>query len=185
MILDLDHRKQWPDELQVLLKKFPRDTWKGKTSSLSQFWLDKHDEFRYQGKLLNDITQQYREQALGEEEFINRLAPPLQMFLSHLQGHHSIEDSHYFPNFKEADPRLAPGFEVLEADHDLLHQGINDIIENFNIFIGSVRSDSSSGDLQRIAETYLMCSDLFFKRIVQHLDDEEDLIIPLMLEQGQ
>jgi len=48
--LDIDQRKQWPDELQVLLKKFPRNSWNSQTASMSQFWLDKHNEFYHQSR---------------------------------------------------------------------------------------------------------------------------------------
>ena len=185
MNLDLDHRKQWPDELQVLLKKFPRNSWKKQTASLSQFWLDKHDEFRYQARLLNDITSKYRKQELAGQECVNRLGPPLQMFLSHLHGHHSIEDDHYFPRFKASEKRLASGFDVLETDHYLLHEGMNEITERFNAFADSVRSSKKISVHQRAGDRYLVSADLFFKRMHQHLADEEDLIIPLMLEQGQ
>ena len=185
MSLDLDHRKQWPDELQVLLKKFPRNSWKKQSSSLSRFWLDKHDEFRYQARLLNDITLKYREQKVDGPEFVKRLGPPLQMFLSHLHGHHSIEDDHYFPRFKASDKRLAPGFDVLETDHYLLHEGMSEITETFNAFAERIRSSKKNSVHQRAGDRYLASADLFFKRMLQHLADEEDLIIPLMLEQGQ
>lgn len=185
MNLDLDDRNQWPEELQVLLKKFPRNSWKNQTASLSQFWLDKHDEFRYQARQLNGITQKYREQKLQGQEFVKRLGSPLQMFLSHLQGHHAIEDDHYFPGFKAADKRLAAGFDVLETDHYLLHESMNEITEKFNAFADSVRSSKKISVHQRAGDRYLASADLFFKRMHQHLADEEDLIIPLMLEQGQ
>jgi len=107
------------------------------------------------------------------------------MFLSHLQGHHSIEDDHYFPRFKAADKRLASGFDVLETDHYLLHEGMNEITEKFNAFASSVRSSKKAAVHQRAADSYMASADLFFKRMLQHLADEEDLIIPLMLEQGQ
>ena len=38
---------------------------------------------------------------------------------------------------------------------------------------------------QRAVDSYMASADVFFKRMLQHLADEEDLIIPLMLEQRQ
>ncbi len=182
---DIDHRKQWPDELQVLLKKFPRNSWKHQTASLSQFWLDKHNEFRHQSRQLIAFTHNYREEKIQGQELVKRLGPSLQIFLSHLNGHHAIEDDHYFPRFRSADKRLAPGFDVLEDDHYLLHEGMNELAEKFNALAGSVRSSKKTSVHKRAADSYMTSADLFFKRMLQHLADEEDLIIPLMLEQGQ
>ena len=183
--LDIDHRKQWPDELLVLLKKFPRDSWKNQTASLSQFWLDKHNDFRHQSRQLIGFTQNYREEKIQGQELVKRLGRSLQRFLSHLNGHHSIEDDHYFPRFRAADKRLAPGFDVLEDDHYLLHEGMDEIAEKFNAMAGSIRSSKKESVHKRAADAYMTSADLFFKRMLQHLADEEDLIIPLMLEQGQ
>ncbi len=185
MNLDIDKRKQWPNELQFLLKKFPRNSWKNQTSSLSQFWLDKHNEFRHQSRQLIAFTQNYREQKIQGQELVKRLGPSLQIFLSHLNGHHSIEDDHYFPRFRAADKRLAPGFDVLEDDHYVLHEGMNEIAEKFNALAASIRSSKKGSVHQRAADSYITSADLFFKRMLQHLADEEDLIIPLMLEQRQ
>ena len=185
MNLDIDQRKKWPDELQVLLKKFPRNKWKGQTSSLSQFWLDKHNEFRHQSRQLIAVMQNYREQKIQGQELVKRLGSPLQMFLSHLNGHHSIEDDHYFPRFRAADKRLASGFDVLEDDHYLLHEGMDELAEKFNALAGSVRSSKKISVHQRAVDSYMASADVFFKRMLQHLADEEDLIIPLMLEQRQ
>jgi hypothetical protein len=38
---------------------------------------------------------------------------------------------------------------------------------------------------QRAADGCISSAGVFFKRMLQHLADEEDLIIPLMLEQRQ
>lgn len=183
--LDIDQRKQWPDELQVLLKKFPRNSWKSQTASMSQFWLDKHNELRHQSRQLIVVSKNYREQKFQEQELVKRLGSPLQRFLSHLQGHHSIEDDHYFPRFRATEKRLASGFDVLEDDHYLLHEGMSEIAEKFNALAGSIRSSKKSSVHQRAADGCISSADVFFKRLLQHLADEEDLIIPLMLEQGQ
>ena len=43
--------------------------------------------------------------------------PRLQTLLGNLHGHHQIEDHHYFPVFRQAEPRLAAGFGLLANDH--------------------------------------------------------------------
>lgn len=187
MELDLDQRKQWPLELLELLQLHPRETWPSKTSYMSQFWLDKHDSFRTQIEELKFITVDYREQVTVSGEFITQTAPRLQTFLSHLQGHHQIEDSHYFPAFRAAEKKLAAGFDVLAKDHELIHHGINEVIDSFNTFFEAVKVNGNGNldALKKAGEYYIEISELLFRRLLKHLADEEDLIIPLMLQRGQ
>lgn len=59
--LDIDSRTGWPDELKVLLEKYPRDSWRSRPSPVAQFWLDKHDWFRHQSSALKSAGDDYRE----------------------------------------------------------------------------------------------------------------------------
>ena len=75
---------------------------------------------------------------------------------------------------------------MLEDDHYLLHEGMSEIAEKFNALAGSIRSSKKSSVHQRAADgriwPALMC---FLSACFSILADEEDLIIPLMLEQRQ
>jgi hypothetical protein len=110
----------------------------------------------------------------------------LQSFLGALHGHHQIEDFHYFPAFREAEQNLAAGFDVLASDHELLHQGIVDIVNKTNTLLGTLNDDSAIGHSaqQQAGESYVATSERVFQRLLRHLNDEEDLIIPIMLERG-
>ena len=74
---------------------------------------------------------------------------------------------------------------MLEDDHYLLHESMKEIAEKFNTLAGSIRSAKKSSVHQRAADGCISSAGVFFKRMLQHLADEEDLIIPLMLEQRQ
>jgi hypothetical protein len=99
----------------VLLDKYPREIWSGHANlgEMAQFWLDRHDGFRDLGKALGAATGDFREGKLAPEAFRRFFAPRLQLFLDSLQGHHQIEDLHYFPVFRAAEARLVKGFDVL------------------------------------------------------------------------
>lgn len=182
--LDIDSRTGWPDELRVLLEKFPRDSWRSRPSPVAQFWLDKHDWFRHQCSALKSAGDDYREGRSEAMVFASWLAPRLQNFFAHLHGHHQIEDYHYFPAFRAAEERLAPGFDALAADHELLHEGISDVIASVNAFFEALRGENPSDATRHAADRYIACSEITFRRLLRHLSDEEDLIIPVMLDSG-
>jgi iron-sulfur cluster repair protein YtfE (RIC family) len=181
----IDERTGWPDELRVLLKQYPRDSWPSTRSAMARFWIDKHNYLRHQSAALVAANSEYRNERASATQFGAWVAPRLQGFLAELHGHHQIEDHHYFPAFRTAEPRLTKGFDVLARDHELLHQGIVEIVETINAFIETIRdeSDDSNEDAQRVAaDRYVAASEAMHNRLGRHLEDEEDLIIPLMIQ---
>jgi iron-sulfur cluster repair protein YtfE (RIC family) len=180
---DLDQRRGWPDELCVVLKDYPRATWRETRSSMARFWLDKHNYLRRQSDALQSANTDYRAGRAEALQFGSWLAPRLQGFLAELHGHHQIEDFHYFPAFRSAEPRLAAGFDVLNRDHELVHEGIVSIVEAINEFIRTIQPEHAGDtDAQRLAaDRYIDASRLLHARLMRHLEDEEDLIIPLMI----
>lgn len=184
---DIDRRSGWPDELCVLLNEHPRETWPGIRSPMARFWIDKHNYLRRQSDALVHASDDYRESRSSPMEFGAWVAPRLQGFLAELHGHHQIEDFHYFPSFRNAEPRLAAGFDVLARDHEMLHEGIVNIVEKINAFIMTLHDEAQSGlDAQRVAaDQYIEAAVLMSSRLDRHLHDEEDLIIPLMVTRDE
>lgn len=182
----LEERAGWPEELCVLLRKHPRETWKSSPSPVVRFWLDKHDAFRQQGRILKSVADEFRAGKRSAADFGTWTAPRLQGFLGALHGHHQIEDFHYFPAFRAAEQRLAAGFDVLAKDHEQLHADIVASVETMNEFLSTIRAgDEGSADAQRAAgERYADAADALLRRLERHLDDEEDLIIPVMIDHG-
>lgn len=182
---NIDTRAGWPDELKVVLRDYPRDTWGQTHSSMARFWIDKHNYLRRQSVALQDANDDYRKDPSKAAHFGSWVAPRLQGFLGELHGHHQIEDFHYFPSFKQAEPRLCAGFDVLNSDHQLIHTGIMGIVESINEFIKTIQTDSANNlDAQkRAADSYVEASAQLHARLLRHLEDEEDLIIPLMIRQ--
>lgn len=183
---DLDQRTGWPDELCVVLNDYPRETWPETRSAMARFWIDKHNYLRRQSEALQSANEEYRNDRLETAQFGAWAAPRLQGFLAELHGHHQIEDFHYFPAFRTAEPRLAAGFDVLARDHELIHQGIVNVVESVNAFFRTIDSETGDTAAQRAAaERYVAASRQLDERLRRHLADEEDLIIPLMIRQDQ
>ncbi len=185
MTLDLQERAGWPPELRVLIERYPREAWTGHANlgALAQFWLDRHAEFRALGKMLTTATDDFREAKLTLEEFRRFFAPRLQFFLQGLEGHHQIEDFQFFPIFRRAEPRLVKGFDVLEGDHEAIHAEMLRVVDSANEMLRTLDGDS---DARRVAtDAYADTTRRLLKSLVRHLDDEEDLIVPVILNQGE
>ena len=132
---------------------------------------------------IDDALIRHRDGKVAAQEFVNFFAPRLQFFLQQLHAHHQIEDFHYFPIFRKAEARLLAGFDVLEADHATLHHDIESTVAAANGLLQSFSGDV--GTLKRAADTYATASRTLFKGLKRHLDDEEDLIVPLILDRSE
>ena len=182
--LDIDQRTGWPDELCALLREYPRASWQQNMTPLARFWIDKHDDFRKKCSTLQTAIDSFRERPDNFEDFANEVVSRTRLLLSLLHGHHHVEDFHYFPAFRAADQRLGPGFDVLASDHELLHENSMSVVEALHVIRNALREGGTSDERRRAADRYIEESGLLYRRIGQHLDDEEDLVIPLMLAHG-
>ena len=119
--------------------------------------------------------------------FPQLFVPRLQFLLSQLGVHHQIEDHHYFPIFRAADARLARGFDVLEGDHHAIHADMAATAETANALLRALQGlgDGEAETLRRRGDDYAAASGALLKGLIRHLDDEEDLIVPLILERGE
>jgi hemerythrin-like domain-containing protein len=183
--LALARREGWPAELRVLLERYPREVWKGHANlgSMAEFWMQRHDMFRELSSGLHEATLQFREGKISAEDYPRWFVPRLRFFLEQLQVHHQIEDHHYFPVFSAAEARLKRGFEVLENDHHDLHVHIDRSVETANAMLQALSGDADT--LRRAGDDYAAVSSDLLKGLTRHLDDEEDIIVPLIIDRGE
>jgi hemerythrin-like domain-containing protein len=183
--LDLARRNGWPEDLRVLMARYPREQWAGHANlgEMARFWLSRHDMFRELAGMIRDIESRFRAGTLPPAEFPRLFVPRLQFLLSQLDVHHQIEDLHHFPLLRAADERLARGFDVLEADHHAIHADMARTADTANALLRALSSDADS--LRRCGDDYADASAALLKGLIRHLDDEEDLIVPLILDRGE
>ena len=166
-----------PPDISYLREKYPRETWDGHRNfgETAAFWLQVHDMFRELGGMLKSSTATFREGAMQPDEFHRFFAPRLGYFLNHMQGHHRIEDYQYFPMFHGLDKRLIVGFDLLEEDHEVIHEKLVASAETGQTFIEALQHE---GDARRFAaDAYAQNADLLLDWLLRHLDDEEDLVV--------
>jgi len=181
----LETRSGLPAELRLLVEKYPRQVWTQQLDigGTGAFWLQHHAMLRQMGGLLTGIISDYREGRSTALDFAQRFAPRLQAFLGDLNGHHQVEDAHYFPLFAQVEPRLKRGFDILDADHHLIHEALERNAEAANAFLRVLHGSNS--DHRRGADVYASENERLVRLLARHLDDEEDLVIPLLLDRGE
>ena len=180
----LDRRSGWPAELRLLIDRYRREVWRGHANlgAMAQFWLGRHAMFREIGAALEQATAAFREGTTDAENFRVWFPPRLRFFLQQLNAHHQIEDLHYFPVFQAAESRLAQGFDLLESDHGVIHGQIEVTVEAANAFLRTPVNDDA---LRTAGERYAAANDALLRLLTQHLGDEEELIVPLILDRSE
>lgn len=183
--LALARRSGWPEDLRVLVARYPREQWDGHPNlgEMARFWLSRHAMFRELSAAIEQIAALFRAGKLPSQEFARQFVPRLQFMLDQLNVHHQIEDLHYFPIFRAAAERLARGFDVLEGDHHHIHADMARTAETANALLHSLQGGGDT--MRRCSDGYADASLALLKGLAQHLDDEEDLIVPLILDRGE
>ncbi len=184
--LRLSARESLPDDLLYLTRQHPRDTWESgaATAQVAQAWLHFHEQFRRAGGAISAQINALREGHVKPGDFSPRFASLASRFISGLEGHHGVEDDYYFPTFMKAEPGLARGFEILDSDHDAVHGGLERFANASAELLRALAADQEAlGSDQRFALDRLAQDwTAFRKHLLRHLDDEEDIVIPLMIE---
>jgi hemerythrin-like domain-containing protein len=180
----LDQRAGLPGDLVWLYERYPREIWRGHANlrGIAEFWLKRHDMFREVGAMLAIGITQFRENDQPPAEFARWLAPRIRFFLGELEGHHTVEDHHYFPVFKQAEARLARGFDLLDSDHHVIHAALERNADVANRFFGQL---ASAQEARKAAERYADENERLVALLHRHLEDEEDLIVPMILDRGE
>ena len=170
-----------PAEMQRLLNTYPRDTWpthpgfKEKT----QQWLGAHQMFRKLSASVRLDTENYLEGNNDGADFSGRLSYRGGTLVGNLHGHHHWEDHSYFPELSAADARFDTGLIILQKDHEVLNQVLEQFVNTANRSIKLIQLDEKQGKdevakLQVTAET--------IETLLQrHLSDEEELAVPIIL----
>ena len=175
--LDIATRHGLPDEFLVLARLYPRRVWRDHPdfSDLAAFWLDRHLMFREVLSRMQSATQMHM--ARAQPRFGPEIARYTGFFLDQLHAHHTIEDQHLFPQMIPLDARLTRAFDMLDRDHHALSAQIDALATTTNQVLDQIRQGQFGeagplGDVQAQFKTFLN----------RHLEDEEEVIVPLLLK---
>jgi iron-sulfur cluster repair protein YtfE (RIC family) len=174
----LDVRRGLPEAHRWLLETYPRLLWRdAELGEVARFWLQMHGSFRHKQAEMARHVAAWR--AGGDLVALHRgLIPTLQAYLQHLDGHHRVESGHYFPVMRRVEPRITAGIDLLDADHDAIHGHLERLFKAGLAFHQAVASDAPDAEdrAARLAEVL----DRVMPAASRHLEDEEDIVIPLI-----
>ena len=181
--LTLGQRRGLPDEIALLRAAFPKDAWRGHANfgQLADFWLHVHASLRHEGAEVLRIVDAFRDRRIDAPRFQQGFVTGLNAFLQHLDQHHRIEDHAYFPKFRLLDPRMTAGFDLLEADHALIHDGLVATVDSARSMLQAL----PGADAARAVDGHAVQMRRFVDLLLAHLSDEEDLVIPAILHHGE
>lgn len=179
--LALGTRSGLPDALRVLLDTYPREAWEADPhfTGLVSFWLQRHMMFRQILARLTAETQAVLDRRSDPARFAPTLAQLGSVFVGELHGHHHIEDAVYFPKLAAQDARVAPGFEILDRDHQALDGILDGFVTAANGVIRSQPTEFLPG-----AGAFLTDLGRIEGLLDRHLTDEEELVVPVILKYG-
>lgn len=182
--LALDAREGLPEALRVLLADFPREGWQADPNfrGLVAFWLDRHLAFRRLTGAMREEAEALLDRRREPQAFGSRLSRLGSHFLQDIHGHHTIEDTHFFPLLTRQEGRLAAGFDMLERDHHALDAHLAAFAEAAN---GALRALGREDDLRTRAGAFLATLARLDRFLDRHLVDEEDLVVPVILRDGE
>jgi hypothetical protein len=175
--LALGLRTGLPDALQVLVRELPRLQWpqNPRFHGLASFWLDRHLDFRrVQAMLAADAAARLAGE-MDAADHARRLARLGGHLLDSLHGHHQIEDAEYFPLMATLDARVSRGFDLLDADHQALDGALHGFADAANAVLRG-EPDAAAHWPDRMTGFSVLLN--------RHLEDEEDIVIPLILKSG-
>lgn len=176
-------RKQLSPEIKQTLLESIRDDWPQhmRYGGMASFWLGIHNNLLQGTNQLADGFETLLDSPPSEiQDALN--AKKLQQLgnhlISHLHNHHEIEDHNYFPQFIQLYPNMEHAINLLDGDHQVLHQALDDT----QLALVDLMAQKPI-DRDMIAQMAKSSRDLE-KIITRHLWDEEEIIIPILLEHG-
>lgn len=178
---NINERQGLPTEMQVLLRDYPREVWPDHPNFARSIrnWIGAHHMFRQLGELCRSDTELYLDNNRDAHDFAGRLGHFGGLLVANLHGHHTWEDRSFFPELENADSRFESGLKMLEADHDVL----DDVLEQFtgtaNRVIKLIQLDEEQAR-EQAAKLHKASSDIE-RFLDRHLADEEDLVVPILL----
>jgi len=178
---DLETRTGLPDALRVLLEDYPRIGWESDPAfdGMIQFWLDRHMMFRRIVEKLETDAQDLLDKKLDPKSYKSHMSKLGSMFVNQLHQHHQVEDFHYFPVLSKRDARIESGFGILDKDHHAIDHHLQEFVSAANTTLQTDDThlrDATAGLLSQVTG--------FGGLLNRHLEDEEELVVPVLLKFG-
>lgn len=137
-------------------------------------WLGMHHSLRRGQGELDYLSREYQQGRLRWPDYRSRLLHAAELHYGHLHGHHRLEDTHHFPQMRKLEPKLARGFDVLDADHHHIEQQLYHI----QTLLAALKQSEAANPA--LADKLAQAIEAGGGALYRHLADEEDLVIPIL-----
>ncbi len=177
----LHTRQVLPADIPLLRDAPDRADWRTHPgfSDLVAYWLDRHALFRQLNEAIIGATRDHAQKALDPAPFAQQLSRQGALLLGELQTHHHVEDHHYFPMMVRLEPTLQRGFTLLDQDHTAFDASLHSFADQANEIIAAIGDDRHVTYRTEAFADWLIG---FGTGLTRHLEDEEDIIIPVLLK---
>jgi hypothetical protein len=180
--LTADDDGAWPPHLKFLLERHPRETWPTAGSASAVFWLEVHEHLRRDAAGLELAADDYARGSSSAAQLSVIAAPRLRGLIARMHGHHQIEDTLYFPAFRRTEPRLGAGLDRLERAHSALSESVDTALAALAQLRAAAERSTEPATLRLAAERYVDAAAALCSGLLRHLEDEENLVVPLLIE---
>ena len=183
--LSLTSRSALPEGFAFLLADYPRPVWEGHPNNgqWCQFWLQRHQMFRDFSAALTDACEQLSDGKIEAPAFHEWFVPRVNFYLGQIDAHHQIEEHHYFPKLAQADEKMRRGIDLLESDHRVVHDRL--IAAHGTVMALDAAIRETPAEVASAAPTARDGIAALGDALGRHLNDEEDIIVPLILERTE
>ena len=174
--------------LRAAMFDIPREAWAGnpKFRGEAQFWTQIHEGLLNASATLPAWLRQFQD--MDDAGQMRALSPRIAGLggdlVHHAHGHHHIEDHHFFPAFLRLFPQLEHPLEMLDGDHKVLAEVLDDLeaaVRNFPI--------SPEGNDKAMLEAWLKGAERLLPAaerldalFIRHIGDEEEICLPVLAQ---
>ena len=171
-----------PDDMQILLTKYPRDDWAAHPGfhEKTRHWMAAHRMFKQVAGSIVRNCESYLDNKMDPIAFGDTVAYRGTRLVNNLHGHHHWEDHSFFPELSAADPRFDRGLGILEKDHIDLDAVLNGFVGSGNRALKLIQLDEI--DAQSAVDDMYQHAKGISALLERHLTDEEELAVPIILE---
>lgn len=188
----VEQRSELSDQLQQQLSDLQsisgtRDEWPQhkRFAGEAEFWMQVHKALLGAAAELPDRCASLlllADDPTARKKHLTQLSQLGGQLIHHAHTHHHVEDHHFFPVFQRAFPKLNHHLELLDGDHKILTQSL-DQLESALSTLPAVKADASNLSLVMLkGEELLRAANRVNNLFKRHIADEEEICIPAILQ---
>jgi hemerythrin-like domain-containing protein len=165
------------------LAQWPPHRWAGHPAytGLASHWQDIHRAMVHNLGIVERSLLTLAEDGLADAErmrLAGQIGAAAMQSVDHLHGHHRLEDQSMFPQLLRASPTLARPLNLLEADHIVLNALLGPFEHALARLPAADAPASAWDDVAQVGERVARVAR-------RHIEDEEEIVIPVVLGMAQ